>query len=74
MVGAGLNGIVSTLVGMQLIGVLSGTSYLHAQALIFYMWATTVLLIAAAAYSSVVRSPFFRYYERQSKSRRANQG
>ena len=72
MVGGGLSGIISTLVGMLLIGALPGSSHLYAQALIFYIWATTVLLIAAAAYPSVVRSHFFRYYERLSRRRRAN--
>lgn len=63
MVGNGLSGILCALVSLLLVIVLPGEENLYTQALIFYIWATLVLLISAMAYPFVTNSKFFRYYQ-----------
>lgn len=67
MVGNGLSGIACTLVEMLLVATLPGKSNLYAQALIFYSWATAVLLLSAAAYPFVTSSKFFQYHEKKAQ-------
>lgn len=56
MVGGGLSGIVTTIVGMFLVGVMPGQSNLFSHAMIFYLWAMIMLLIAGSVYPMVVAS------------------